>query len=393
MSIKGSSVWWLVASMFMAWLPMVSVGSLYPKAIPTEAGESICTLSWKLKEVTLWASEKVEALRKESDAYASQLLDWQLHFHESLECEVNQSILEEIRTALGTANEELQKLPKKAIRAGALAAKSAGRLDEFITVFANAQKESFMNQVNYCMTGGGRPARRRDLIDCFPTGSRLEIGETNLAKIPESTTSRNEPNLASEIKNITHSSLSKHWYRYALDSGAECNLIKGASSGILGVNLNGPLWWGGVILTIGKSFSGQIEKTAFNAGEIANATKGSESNKSFWTASPSTAIPHLNKTLAAIQDFKDAEAIITRKFSEIEKIEKQIETCLSNETMEEGHTQSCFKNAVKINAELQAANALLERYHKEKGPPFSRSALIHHQSVVNVWYLILATFL
>ncbi|CCD12980.1 Transferrin receptor-like, ESAG6-like [Trypanosoma congolense IL3000] len=387
MMIEECSVWWIIVGLFMTWFPVSSESSLYPKAIPTEAGESICTLSRKLKEVALWASGKVEALRKESDVHASKILDWQLYFHESLECDVNQSILEEIRTALGEANQEIQKLPKKAIHAGALAARSAGRLDEFITVFSNAQKESFMDKVNYCMAGGGRPARRRDLIECFPTGSRLEMGEANLAKIPESTASRDEPNLAYVIKNITHSSLSAHWHRYALDSDAECNLIKGSSGGILSGELHDKLWWGGGILTIGKGFTGEMEKTAFSAGEITNASKDSGSNKAFWTERPSAKIPHLQKTLAAFQAFKDAAATITQKFTEIQKIGKKIEHCLSNETMEEGPTQSCLKSAVKLNAELQVANALLARYHKEKGPLPSGSVLKMHQSVVNVWYV------
>ncbi|CCD17522.1 unnamed protein product [Trypanosoma congolense IL3000] len=131
-----------------------------------------------------------------------------------------------------------------------------------------------------------------------------------------------------------------------------------------------------------------MERSKFKHGESANAKKND--SKAFWTETPCAKIQHLNKTLAAFYAFKDAAAKITQKFSEIEKIEKQIEICLSNETMEKGPTQSCYKNALKLNAELQAANALLVLYHKEKEPLPSGSTLILHQSVVKVWYLFVS---
>nr|CCD21845.1 Transferrin receptor-like protein [Trypanosoma congolense IL3000] len=238
----------------------------------------------------------------------------------------------------------------------------------------------------YCLGSGGDPAKRRDLIDCFPVGGKIEMGENNLAKIPERIADPNEPNLTAIITKVTHSAMASYFHqKYSGDDGANCNLING-KSGILGGGLKDKLWWGGGILTIGKSFDGKMEKTKFTAGEIADAFKDREGSKAFWTEKPSEKIPHLQKTLAAFQDFKDTVSRITQKFAKIEKIEKQIELCLSNETMEEGHTQSCFKNAVKLNAELQAANALLARYHKEKGPLPSGSASILHQSVVNVWF-------
>ncbi|CCD14454.1 unnamed protein product [Trypanosoma congolense IL3000] len=190
--------------------------------------------------------------------------------------------------------------------------------------------------------------------------------------------------------------MTTHVKRFGGDSNANCNLIKGKGGLIPGEEtaLYGPLWWGGGVLTIGKSFTGSLSgKENFFAGEITNTTSDLSGTKAFWTEKPSEKIPHLQKTLTAFQYFKDAAARITQKFTEIEKIEKQIEPCLSNETMEEGPTQSCFKSAVKLNAELQAANALLARYHKEKGPLSSGSALILHQSVVNVLYLFFAALL
>ncbi|CCD16711.1 Transferrin receptor-like, ESAG6-like [Trypanosoma congolense IL3000] len=358
------------------------------KAIPTEAGESICSLSRKLKDVSPWTQGLLETLKKTQEVYASKLLDWQLHFHGSSECELNQSILDNIRTDLEKVNKEIQKLSGKAILAGALAAKSAGRLDEFITVFANAQKGSTSvfdvsssNAGSFCLGGKGDPARRRDLLDCFPDGEKLEIKEGNLAKIPESVPDKSEINLTAALRIVNHSILEAHFRRiYWDDIHAGCNLVNG-KDGILSGTLNDKLWWGGGILTIGKSFDGDLSKV--------KSSKDKESNNgdsaATWTSSPHN-VPHLQKTLATFQDFKDAASIITQKFSEIEKIEKQIEPCLSNETTEQGPTQSCFQSAVKLNAELQAANALLARYHKEKGPLPSGSTLILHQSLFNVCF-------
>ncbi|CCD12902.1 Transferrin receptor-like, ESAG6-like [Trypanosoma congolense IL3000] len=386
MIIKTSSMLWSMACMLMLWSDVLCAVSYHRQSIPTEAGESICSLSRNLKAVVPWTQEKISALRKTRDAYASKLLDWQLHFHGSSECGVNESILEDIRTELETVNKELQKLSAKAIRAGALAAKSAGRLDEFITVFANARKGSFIGTFNYCLGNKGDPARRRDLLDCFPEGEKLEIGEANLAKIPETAAHKEEPHLRAAINNVNHSACARYFNRiHGEDIHAGCNLIN-ATSGFLGSALQDKLWWGGGILTIGKGFSGKMNRTTFIAGEATDAP--GDNSKAFWTERPSEKIPHLQKTLAAFQVFKDATTKITQKFTEIEKIEKQIEPCLSNETMEEGPTQSCFKNAVNLNAELQAANALLARYHKEKGPLPSGSHRTHARCVFTFCYLI-----
>ncbi|CCD16825.1 Transferrin receptor-like, ESAG6-like [Trypanosoma congolense IL3000] len=386
MATEAHLIWLFPACVLMLCLEVTCENKR--QAIPTEVGESICSLSNKLKDVAPWTVGQVAALKKNRDEYASKFLDWKLHFHGSPECGENESILEEILKVLGKVNKEIKTLPAKAIRAGALAVKSAGRLDEFITIFANAQKTELL-KVNYCLGGGDSPAKRRDLFDCFPTGGSIEMGEANLAKIPESMTDLREPNLTAVIENINHSSVAEYVRRkYVIDSEAGCNLIKGTAEGIVG-GLSGPLWWGGGILTIGKAFDGDLKTNGrkFDAGEITR-DKSSE-DKALWTASPTT-VPHLKKALAAFQDFKDATARIAQKFTEIGRIEKQIKPCLSNETMDEVHTQSCFKSAVKLNAELQAANALLARYYKEKGPLPSGSGLILRQSVFDVWYLIAA---
>ncbi|CCD14453.1 unnamed protein product [Trypanosoma congolense IL3000] len=167
-----------LVSLFLAWVvlvfPVVSgLGSTYyPKSIPTDAGESICSLSRKLKDVAPWTVGQVAALKKKRDEYVSKFTDSKLHFHESLGCGGNESLLDSIRTALEKVNEEIKTLPAKAIRAGVLAAKSAGRLDEFIMVFANANGGH-----RYCLGSGGHPAKRRDLYDCFPECKKFEIGE------------------------------------------------------------------------------------------------------------------------------------------------------------------------------------------------------------------------
>ncbi|CCD16295.1 unnamed protein product [Trypanosoma congolense IL3000] len=173
MSMDECSVWWIIEGLFFSWTAEPCVSSNYPRAIPTEAGESICSLSRKLKDVSPWTVWQLAELRKTRNVYASKLLDWQLHFHGSPACELNESILEDIQAALKKVNEEIFKLPAKAIRAGALAAKSAGRLDEFITVFANAKMRKVFDTSNYCLGSGGDPAKRRDLIDCFPFGGKV----------------------------------------------------------------------------------------------------------------------------------------------------------------------------------------------------------------------------
>ncbi|CCD13570.1 Transferrin receptor-like, ESAG6-like [Trypanosoma congolense IL3000] len=376
----------LMMSVFCA--EEVWAGSFHRKALPTEAGESICSLSRKLKDVSPWTQGQLEALQKTRDTYASKLPDWQLHLHGFHECEVNQSVLDDIRTDLEKVNEEIKKLSGKAIRAGAFAAKSAGRLDEFITVFARAKMRKVFDTSSFCLGDGGEPAKRSNLFDCFPDGEKLEIMEGNLAKIPESVPDKSELNLTAALRNINHSVLDAYFRRiYWEDMHAGCNLING-KDGILSGALNDKLWWGGGILTIGKGFGGEIKRSEFGPGDVANDTTGGKN--ALWTASPHT-IPHLKRTLAAFQDFKDSAARITQKFNEIEKIEKQIEPCLSNETMEE-HTphQPCFQNAVKLNAELQAANALLARYHKEKGPLPSGSHRTHARYLFTFCYLIAA---
>ncbi|CCD12135.1 hypothetical protein, unlikely, partial [Trypanosoma congolense IL3000] len=133
MATEAHLIWLFPACVLMLCLEVTCENKR--QAIPTEVGESICSLSNKLKDVAPWTVGQVAALKKNRDEYASKFLDWKLHFHGSPECGENESILEEILKVLGKVNKEIKTLPAKAIRAGALAVKSAGRLDEFITIF------------------------------------------------------------------------------------------------------------------------------------------------------------------------------------------------------------------------------------------------------------------
>ncbi|CCD12589.1 unnamed protein product [Trypanosoma congolense IL3000] len=253
MEMKAGLVWWVMVGVLVLFSKTPRAWEPSRQAIHTEAGESICSLSNKLKDVTPWAQQEISALRKMRDAHASKFLEWQLHFHGSPACKVNESLLEDIRTDLEKVNEEIEKLSEKAIRAGALAAKSAGRLDEFITVFARAKMRSVFDTSNYCLGRRGDPATRTDLFNCFPTGVEIEMGENNLAKIPESVPEKNELDFRTAIEAINHSTFSAHlMVKYGDDNHAGCNLING-KSGILSVALQDRLWWGGGILTIGKA--------------------------------------------------------------------------------------------------------------------------------------------
>ncbi|CCD15144.1 Transferrin receptor-like, ESAG6-like [Trypanosoma congolense IL3000] len=389
----------------MAGLLLVRVFLLYSvaylesfsrKAIPSEAGGAICSLSKKLKNVAPWTREKMATLMKSRDEHESKYFDWKLHFHASPECQMNESVLDEIRTMLENVNTEFRTLHSKAVRARALAARSAGRLDEFITVFANAKGNgtTFKESTNYCLGSGGAPAKRRDLLDCFPKGEEFEMSETNMAKIPETTSYGGELDLSAAIENINYNTAAAYVKKGgAIDVSANCNLIKGSGDGILGsTSLEKPLWWGGGILTIGKDFDGDFmtDGSKFIAGEIESSS--TDSSKAFWTESPHT-IPHLKNTLAAFQSFKSSAERISRKLTEIAEIEKQIETCLSHGKVEDVHAQTCFKNIMKLNAELHDTNTLLERYRKEKGALPSGSTFIMRQETIGIWLLSLLILL
>ncbi|CCD14406.1 unnamed protein product [Trypanosoma congolense IL3000] len=262
------------------------------------------------------------ALMKSRDEHESKYFDWKLHFHASHECEMNESVLEEIRIMLENVNTEFRTLPSKAVRARALAANSTGRLDEFITVFANAKGDS-----KYCL-GDGNAAKPENLRDCF---NKDDFGEESLVDISERL-SKQEPNLDSKIEGIKHQSLKDSFADW---SSAGCNLIKGAKEGILkSTNLEESLWCGGGILTIGKAFQGVFNSENVGAGENASNTK--EGKHALWTADPATKIVHLKNASDAFKAFKTVQQAIQAK---VKSIEEKIESCMGGPESGENNTE------------------------------------------------------
>ncbi|CCD17257.1 unnamed protein product, partial [Trypanosoma congolense IL3000] len=261
--------WWLLVTVLML-RSYVALGT-GPKAIPTKAGAAICTLSRTLKDVTPWATQQVEEGSTKVTHLEMKLLEWQSKFIQSKskgigseECKVTGLLFRQVRKEINKARAEVEKLEKEASKAAAFAANSAGRLDEFITVFANAKG----SDSKYCL-GSEKAATAGDLKDCF---SGNDFREESLVDIGEKASDK-ELNLNSDIEGIKHSKLSSH-FSGTSSTNAGCNLIKGDTGGILkSVGLEKSLWWGGGILTIGKAFGGEFSSSTFGPGEIANDTK------------------------------------------------------------------------------------------------------------------------
>ncbi|CCD13814.1 unnamed protein product [Trypanosoma congolense IL3000] len=194
-----------------------------------------------------------------------KLLEWQTKWvqskskgSDSEELKITGLLFRNVRKEIDRARAELEKLEKEASKAAAFAANSAGRLDEFITVFANARNKS---GTGFCL-GDDKPATNEELKNCF---SGKDFSEESLVDISERP-SVQEPNLGAAIDSIKHSAMSSY---FTAGSGRGCNLIKGASSGILGnKNLEKSLWWGGGILTIRKDVDGSLGSGELPAGEI-----------------------------------------------------------------------------------------------------------------------------
>ncbi|CCD16712.1 Transferrin receptor-like, ESAG6-like [Trypanosoma congolense IL3000] len=375
-----SKCWWLVG-VFMAWSPVFGEGDTPTKAIPTKAGAAICTLSKTLKDVTPWVTQQVENGAAKITHLEMKLLEWQSKFIQSKSkgsgsetCKITGLLFRQVRKEIDKTRKEVEKLEKEASKAAAFAANSAGRLDEFITVFANARNES---GDGFCI-GKDKAATPEELKDCF---SKTDFGEESLVDIGESA-SVQEPNLDTKIDGIKHSKLSSH---FTTGSGGGCNLIKGASGGILkSKSLENSLWWGGGILTIGTGFQGESSST-FGAGEIPTATK----DKATWTADPAQNIVHLKNASDAFKAFKAVQQTIQAK---VRSIEDKIQECMEGQepganntdqnatepttTAEQTPTSpTCFDNVAKIAADLKEKLALLARYQKVKGwiPPSSAS--------------------
>ncbi|CCD13571.1 Transferrin receptor-like, ESAG6-like [Trypanosoma congolense IL3000] len=370
----SSKWWWLVASsVFMAWSSAFGEGDT-PKAIPTKAGAAICTLSKTLKDVTPWATQQVEEGAAKVTHLEMKLLEWQTKWVQSKAqdkgsetCKMTGFLFRQVRKEIDKVREEVERLEREASKAAAFAANSAGRLDEFITVFANAQGSS-----KYCL-GSDKAATTGELRDCF---SGTDFSEESLIDIGERASAQ-EPNLFSRIESIKYSKMISH---FTAGSGGGCNLVKGASGGILGkANLEKYLWWGGGILTIGAGFGGELSSTNLIAGEISNATN----SKAFWTADPAQQIVHLKNASDAFKAFKAVQEAIQDK---VKSIEDKIQSCMGGQEPGENNTEqnateqtqtspTCFDNVAKIAADLKEKRALLARYQKVKGwiPPSSAS--------------------
>ncbi|CCD11597.1 Transferrin receptor-like, ESAG6-like [Trypanosoma congolense IL3000] len=375
-----SKWWWLAVGVFMTWSPVLGTGNT-PKAIPTKAGAAICTLSKALKDVTPWATQKVKDGAAKITHLEMKLLEWQSKFIQpksrgsgSEACKVTGLLFRQVRKEIDKTRKEVEKLEKEASKAAAFAANSAGRLDEFITVFVNARNES---GDGFCI-GKDKAATPEDLRGCF---SGTDFGEESLVDISERA-SEQEPNLDSAIEGIKHSKLSSH-FNGVSSTNTGCNLIKGASGGILGnTDLEKSLWWGGGILTIGKGFQG-VFNNSLKAGEILAATKDTAT----WTKDPAKQIVHLMNASNAFNAFKAVQEKIQAK---VKSIEEKIQTCLGGQETGENNTEqnateqtgtteqtpaspTCSDNVAKIAADLKEKRALLARYQKVKGwiPPSS----------------------
>ncbi|CCD14185.1 unnamed protein product [Trypanosoma congolense IL3000] len=328
-----------------------------------------------------------------------KLLEWQTKFMQSNSkgigsqaCKITGLLFRQVRKEIEKARREVEKLEKEASRAAAFAANSAGRLDEFITVFANAKGDSN----HYCL-GSDKAATAGELKDCF---SGTDFREQSLVDIGELAGGK-EPDLAADIEGVKHQSV-----KDSFDGGSSsgCNFTKGTPDGILkSTDLENSLWWGGGILTIGKAFDGVFNRENFSAGEIANNTK--EGKHALWTADPASQIVHLKNASDAFKAFKAVQEKIKEK---VESIEKKIQECMGSPepganntdqnatepttTAEQTPTSTtCFSNVAKIAADLKEKRALLARYQKVKGwiPP---SSAFNAKNPFNHFGILLALF-
>ncbi|CCD12591.1 Transferrin receptor-like, ESAG6-like [Trypanosoma congolense IL3000] len=372
--------WWTIALLMPLAEETLGTGL---KAIPTKAGEAICRLSKTLKDVTPWATQQVEEGSAKITHLEMKLLEWQSKFIQtkskgigSETCKITGLLFRQVRKEIDKVRKEVEKLEKEASKAAAFAANSAGRLDEFITVFANAKGES-----NYYCLGDSKAATAGELKDCF---SGNYFTEESLVDISQKVSGK-EPNMDSHIEGIKHSKLRLHFTGSSSTTEAGCNLIKGASGGILGkTNLEKSLWWGGGILTIGATYGGSDSENVAG-GEIMSAT----GNKATWTADPATKIVHLKNASDAFKAFKAVQEKIKEK---VKSIEQKIQSCMGGQESGENTTEqnateptttteqtptspTCFDNVAKIAADLKEKRALLARYQKVKGwiPPNSAS--------------------
>ncbi|CCD17476.1 unnamed protein product [Trypanosoma congolense IL3000] len=168
-----------------------------------------------------------------------KLLEWQSKFIQSKSkasgseaCKITGLLFRQVRKEIDKARKEVEKLEREASRAAVFAANSAGRLDEFITVFANARNE---NSRGFYL-GNDKLATSEESKDCF--GGK-DISIECLVDTFERA-SEQKPNLDTKIEGIKHQSL-KDSFRGG--SSAGCNLIKENAGGILvNTELGKSLW-------------------------------------------------------------------------------------------------------------------------------------------------------
>ncbi|CCD15145.1 unnamed protein product, partial [Trypanosoma congolense IL3000] len=262
----GSKLWFLGVILIL-WLETNLCNAR--RAIPTKAGSAICTLSKKLKDVTPWVTQQLDEEVTKITNLELKLLEWQSKFLQSKAqgrdyeaCRVTGLLFRQMRKEVDKARAEVEKLEREATKAYTFASNSAGRLDEFITVFANAKTES---STKYCL-GDTKPATNEELKDCF---GGTDFSEGSLIDISENAREQ-DPNVGAAIEGIKYSRLSSHFTGASSTDGG-CNFVKGSKNGVLeNVGLEKSLWWGGGILTISKGFEGGINDSSFGPGEISS---------------------------------------------------------------------------------------------------------------------------
>ncbi|CCD12006.1 hypothetical protein, unlikely [Trypanosoma congolense IL3000] len=115
-----------------------------------------------------------------------KLLDWQSKFIQSKPkgsgseaCKITGLLFRQVRKEIDKARAELEKLEKEASKAAAFAASSAGRLDEFITVFANAKWSEGGRK--FCL-GKDKAATTEELKDFFRENDFSEESLVDISK-------------------------------------------------------------------------------------------------------------------------------------------------------------------------------------------------------------------
>ncbi|CCD12328.1 unnamed protein product [Trypanosoma congolense IL3000] len=293
-----------------------------------------------------------------------KLLDWKLKFTQHngapASCSGKGTLLRVEQDVMKMADKKVKQLTKKAIRAGALSGISAGRIDEFIMVFAKAKSDS---NTKHCCLGKGGAGVTFELAGCFIVTTEIHsINEAKLARIPETFTEA-ELNLTTEIRKVTHGTL-RSAFDGAISGSTGCKLIKRQTNGILqGAILGGYLWLGGGILKIDGKFGGDLKD--IQAAEIDHHGEG----KAKWSQNPGEKMVHLNNARVAFDNIIETNKQITTKFEDLaEKIKKRLGSQENNEKATTS-AQTYIDRTAKRAAEPHAVNAELTRHQKQSGIP------------------------